>query len=319
MKKVFITGITGFAGSHLADRLVSAKRYDVSGTYLFEESLKNVKDIKDHLNLIKVDLSSYENVNKIIKKISPTVIFHLAALTSPADSFSNPALTLTNNISLQVNLLESVIKNDLLGTKILIISSADIYGIVKKENLPIDEDTPLAPTSPYSVSKIAQDFLGLTYFLSYRLKIVRVRPFNHIGPRQSPQFVVSSFAKQIAEIEKGKRRPILYVGNLDAKRDFTNVEDMVSAYLLALEKGKEGDVYNIGTGISYKISDILQKLISLSSSKIRIKVDKALFRPSDTPELVCDNRKFTNLTGWKPKISIEQTLEDTLDYWRKII
>lgn len=319
MKRVLITGATGFAGSYLAQRLLSTKRYSVSGTYLIEESLKNVDVIRSNLNLFKADLSNEKKVSDIIKEVSPSVIFHLAALTSPADSFKNPAETLTNNISLQINLMEAVRKNNLLNTKILIVSSGEIHGIVKKEDLPIDEETPLRPTNPYSVSKIAQDFLGLTYFLTYKLKIIRVRPFNHIGPMQSPHFVVSSFAKQIAEIEKGKREPYLRVGDLETKRDFTDVRDMVNAYVLAVEKGKEGDVYNIGSGVSYKISDILDKLLSMSSSKIEIRKDTALLRPSDNPELVCDNSKFTRLTNWKPLITIDETLKNTLDYWREMV
>jgi len=319
MKKVLITGITGFAGSYLAEYLVDKKEYEIWGTYLFDDSLANVAAIKDKTNLIKIDLSKEENVFNLVKDAAPSLIFHLAALTSPADSFKSPTETLTNNISLQINLLEAVRKFNLFKTKILIVSSADIYGLVKKENLPIDEQTPLTPTSPYSVSKIAQDFLGLTYFLSYKLRIVRVRPFNHIGPRQSPQFVVSSFAKQIAEIEKGKRNPILKVGNLEAKRDFTDVKDMVRAYAAVMGKGKIGDVYNIGSGTSYKISDILNKLVFMSSSKIKIEKEEGLLRPSDNPELICDSTKFVKLTGWKPEISIEETLKDTLDYWRNII
>lgn len=319
MKKVLITGITGFAGCYLAEYLLSTGKYDISGTYLFDESLINVKSIKGRLNLIKADLSEEKSVFNIVKETSPEIVFHLAALTSPADSFKNPAQTLTNNISLQINLFEAIRKYNLFNTKILIVSSADIYGLVKKEDLPIDEQTPLMPTSPYSVSKIAQDFLGLTYFLSYKLKIVRVRPFNHIGPKQSPNFVVSSFAKQIAEIEKGKREPVLHVGNLETKRDFTNVKDMVRAYVLAIEKVKSGEACNIGSGISYKISDILNKLISMSSSKIKIEKDEALSRPGDNPDLVCDASKFIKLTGWKPLISIDTTLKDTLDYWRNII
>jgi len=319
MNKALITGITGFAGSHLAEHLLLSKKYDVSGTYLLEESLKNVDKIKSRLNLIKGDLSNKKNVFHIVKKISPSVIFHLAALTSPGESFSSPTETLLNNISLQVHLLEAVRQQNLLSAKILVVSSADIYGLVDSKDLPMDEETKLMPTSPYAVSKITQDFLGLTYFLSYNLKIIRVRPFNHIGPRQSPQFVVSSFAKQIAEIEKGKRKPILKVGNLEAKRDFTNVKDMVRAYATVVEKGKIGDVYNIGSGTSYKISDILNKLVSMSSYKIKIEKEEGLLRPSDNPELVCDATKFVKLTGWKPEISIEETLKDTLDYWRNII
>jgi GDP-4-dehydro-6-deoxy-D-mannose reductase len=316
--KALITGVTGFAGSFLAEKLVSQKKYDVYGTYLTQESLANVEKIKDQLNLIRADLSNSELVTKIIKDTSPDIIFHLAALTSPADSFRNPIATLNNNISLQTNILESV-RTYVPEAKILIISSADIYGKVTKENLPISENTPLMPTNPYSVSKIAQDYLGLMYNLTYGLKTIIVRPFNHIGPRQSPNFAVSSFAKQIAEIEKGKKEPAMLVGNLDAKRDFTDVRDMMDAYILAVEKGKYGDVYNLGSGKSYKMLDILNKLISLSKLKIAIKTDPKLLRPSDNPELICDSGKFRSITGWAPKIPLEKTLLDTLDYWRNII
>lgn len=319
MKKVLITGISGFAGSYLAEYLVSKREFDIYGTYLFEESKENVNKVKDHIGLIKADLSKEDQVFDIIKKVRPFLIFHLAALTSPADSFKNPKETVINNIALQINLLEAVRENKLFDTRILIVSSADIYGLVSEKDLPIDEETKLMPTSPYSVSKIAQDFLGLTYFLSYGLKTIRVRPFNHTGPRQSPHFVVASFAKQIAEIEKGKKKPILSVGNIEAKRDFTNVKDMIRAYSLAIEKGKIGEVYNIGSGISYKISDILNTLVSMSKVKIKIEKDGALIRPSDNPDLICDPRKFVSLTNWKPEISIETTLKDTLDYWRNLI
>lgn len=317
--KALVTGVTGFAGSYLAQHLLSTNKYEVSGTYLADDSLGCVSEIRDKMNLVKADLSQEKSVFDIIRDVSPSVIFHLAALTSPADSFKNPTATLNNNISLQVNLLEAVRKYNLSETKILIISSADIYGLVAKENLPIDEETPLMPTNPYSVSKIAQDFLGLSYFLSYKLKVIRVRPFNHIGPGQSPNFAVSSFAKQIAEIEKGKKDPYLLVGNLEAKRDFTDVRDMVKAYVLAVEKGKDGEVYNIGSGVSHKMSEVLNKLISMSSSEIEIRKDSALLRPGDNPELTCDSGKFNKITDWRPQISLEKTLKDTLDYWRNII
>ncbi|MDO8621576.1 MAG: GDP-mannose 4,6-dehydratase [Candidatus Levybacteria bacterium] len=319
MKKVFITGITGFAGSFLAEYLLSLGNFAIKGTYLTDESLSLIAGIKEKIEPIKLNLLDDKKVNLLIDEYKPDIVFHLAALTSPADSFANPAATITNNVTAQINLLEAIRKSKLLDTKILIISSADVYGIVDKKDLPIDEETSFRPTNTYSVSKIAQDFLGFQYFLSYGLKIIRVRPFNHIGPRQSPKFVVASFAKQIAEIENGKTEPTIFVGNLSAKRDFTDVRDMVKAYLLALEKGAVGDVYNIGSGSSYRISEILDKLLLLSKKNIEIKVDKSRFRPSDEQELICDRKKFTDKTGWEPKIALETTLKDTLDYWRKII
>jgi GDP-4-dehydro-6-deoxy-D-mannose reductase len=319
MKKVFITGITGFAGSYLAEHLLSLGNFSVCGTYLSEESLSLVSSIQKDISLVKLNLLDAEKVSATIKEYKPDLVFHLAALTSPAESFKNPSETVTNNITAQINLMEAIRQNNLPETKMLVISSGDVYGAVDKNNLPIDEETALRPTNPYAVSKIAQDFLGLQYFLSYKMKIIRVRPFNHTGPKQSPNFVVSAFAKKIAEIEKGKREPILTVGNLETRRDFTDVRDMVKAYVLAIENGELGEAYNIGSGKAYKIADILDTLVKQSTVKIEIKVDSALLRPSDTPELVCDNNKFIKLTNWTPKIPLETTLKDTLDYWRNII
>lgn len=316
--KVLITGISGFAGSFLAEYLLK-KKLEIFGTYIERSSPLNLKTIEDELNLLKLDLLDSSSVLSTIGKVKPDYIFHLAALTSPKDSFESPYPTIENNIKAQLNILESLHKLDMKKTKILIVSSAEIYGLVNKEDLPINEHTEFRPTNPYAVSKLAQDFLGLQYFLSYGLEIVRVRPFNHIGPRQSDNFVVGRFAKKIAEIEKGNIEPTLKVGNLEAKRDFTDVRDMVRAYFLAIEKGKSGEVYNLGSGTSYKISEVLEKLINMSKKKISIEEDSSLLRPSDNPELVCDFTKFKNLTGWSPEISIEQTLQDTLEYWRNII
>lgn len=317
MTKILITGAAGFAGGFLIEHLQSQKSFDIVGTYLSDEQLKFAVR-KDEIKFEKLDLLDASSTAEIVKQTKPDYICHLAALTSPRESFENPAFTITNNSTAQVNLLEAVRGSDI-GAKILIISSADVYGLVDKKDLPIDEDTPLRPVNPYAVSKIAQDFLGLQYFLSYGLKVVRVRPFNHIGPRQSPRFVVASFAKQIAEIEKEIKEPVISVGNLSSRRDFTDVRDMVRAYLLAMEKGKAGEVYNIGSGTSYRIKDILDMLLSFSSKKITVKIDKAKLRSKDEPELVCDNSYFSKQTGWVPKIDIKETLRDTLDYWRKIV
>ncbi len=318
MKKALITGTTGFAGSFLAEKLLSNGHFSVSGTYISENQFENINSFKKDLDLHKVNLLDEKETDDLIKETKPDLIFHLAALSFPYGSLENPAGTISNNTIAQINLFEAIRKNDT-NPKVLVISSADIYGMVKEENLPIDEKTPFMPTTPYSVSKIAQDFLGLQYFLAYDMQIVRLRPFNHIGPRQAPQFVVPAFAKQIAEIEKGEKEAVIKVGNLSAKRDFTDVRDIVEAYVLALEKGDLGEVYNIGSGKSWEISEILDKLLSLSDKKIAIEIDKDKVRPKDEPDLICNHSKFTDRTGWKPKINIDQTLKDTLDYWRNIV
>lgn len=315
MKKALVTGITGFAGSFLAEHLVPMGGYEIAGTYLTDSSISNVSSIRNKIKLHKVDLQDFAATKNLISEEKPDLVFHLAALSSPAESFKNPSKFINNNVSAQVNLLEAV-RQTKIFPRILIVSTAEVYGDVSPADLPINEETPLRPGNPYAVSKVAQDFLGLQYFLAHKIPVIRVRPFNHIGPRQSPAFVVSSFAKKIAEIEKGSIEPVLKVGNLAAKRDFTDVRDMVNAYVQILDKGDIGEVYNIGSGSSYKIEDILNKLLSFSDKKIKVERDESLMRPIDVPELVCDNTKIKNATGWQPKIPINQTLRETLDYWR---
>ncbi|HEX8965739.1 MAG TPA: GDP-mannose 4,6-dehydratase [Patescibacteria group bacterium] len=317
MKKVLITGISGFAGSFLAEYLLD-QGYSVSGTVLSGTTSPNISHIADKLQLFSVNLLEKESVEKIIADSKPDEIYHLAALTSPAKSFENPQETIMNNVIAEMNIFEAVKKAGLVS-KILITSSAEVYGMVSEKDLPIDEQTPLMPGSPYAVSKITQDYLALQYFISAKIPVIRVRPFNHIGPRQAPAFVVARFASQIANIEKGKAEPILKVGNLSAKRDFTDVRDIVKGYVALIQKGTMGDAYNIGSGASYKIEDILNKLLSLSTIKVKVEVDPSVFRPVDVANLVCDITKIKTQTGWQPTIALDQTLKDTLDYWRKIV
>jgi GDP-4-dehydro-6-deoxy-D-mannose reductase len=318
MKKALITGVSGFAGSFLAEHIFSREEYTIAGTYLTEKSLENITPFASKLELHKVDLQNSEATTNLIAKVSPDVVFHLAALASAAESFNNPAAFIHNNLSAQINILEGI-RQAKLSPRILIVSSAEVYGNVSKKDLPINEKVPFAPVNPYAVSKVSQDALAQQYYFSYKLPIIRIRPFNHIGPRQAPAFAVASFAKKIAEIEAGKMSRVLKVGNLSAKRDFTDVRDIVRGYLLLLEKGRPGEVYNIGSGKSYEMSWILNKLLSFSKENIKVETDEALLRPVDVPELICDNSKIKNETGWVPQVPIEKTLEDTLDYWRSII
>jgi GDP-4-dehydro-6-deoxy-D-mannose reductase len=319
MKKILITGITGFVGHHLAELFLTDKTYDVIGTYRSESSLDAFGEMKDRIAFKKLDLMDAEAVAELIGLEKPDVVFHLAAQSSPAISFKNPKDTIVNNIVAQLNLFEAIKNNNLLETRIIVVTTGEMYGLVNPSDIPVDEETPLRPVSPYSVSKISQDYLALQYFLSLHLDIVRVRPFNHIGAFQRPGFVVADFAKQIAEIEKRGNDTVMFVGNLEAKRDFTDVRDMVKAYKLVMEKGESGEVYNIGSGSSRKIADLLDTLLSFSTTKIEVKPDPEKFRPVDVPEIVCDNQKFVAVSGWKPEIAFEKTLQDILDYWRKIV
>jgi GDP-4-dehydro-6-deoxy-D-mannose reductase len=309
--RVLTTGATGFAGGFLSEHLIE-KGIEVYGTSLSSQDSSSLAQIK------KLDLLDKKATEELLLEIKPDVIFHLAALTSPAESFNDPEKIITNNIIAEINILEAVRKNNI-SCRIMITSTAEVYGLISEKDLPVDEETPLNPGSPYAVSKIAQDFLGLQYFNAYGMDVVRIRPFNHIGPRQTTQFVVASFAKQIAEIEKKISPPLLKVGNLDAKRDFTDVRDMVRAYTLLSEKGRAGEVYNIGSGKSHKIGEILDRLLSLSKVKIDVELDPARLRPSDVPDIYSDNKKIEEETGWKPEIPLEKTLEDTLDYWRQSV
>lgn len=312
--KALITGIAGFAGSHLTEYLLSQK-VGVWGFFHPRHSTDNLNPIRSQISGVPCDILDKNKVLTSIKHIKPDFVFHLAAFSSPSASFANPAETLNNNILGQINLLESLvaIKSK---ARILVIGSADEYGAVDPKFLPLDENTPLAPNSPYAVSKVTQDFLGWQYFLHHGLHIVRVRPFNHIGPRQAHAFVVASFASQIAQLEKEGGGQIK-VGNLENYRDFTDVRDMVRAYLLALEKCTPGEVYNIGSGKPIKIADLLAKMISLSKVVISIKKDPSRRHLHDIKKIYCDFKKFKNQTGWRPKIPLSRTLSDTIEYERR--
>ncbi len=315
MKRALITGVAGFAGSHLAQLLIS-KKISVFGFYHpLHKSTSNIDEFKKDINLIGCDLSSQPEIENHLRKIKPDYVFHLAAYASASLSFKSPKKTLENNIFSQLNLLEALLKTKI-NSKVLVIGSSDEYGNVDPSNLPVTEDAPIAPISPYALSKLFQDLMGYQYFLGHKSFIVRVRPFNHIGPRQSQNFVVPDFISQIVDLEQ-KGGGIMKVGNIDAWRDFTDVRDMAGAYLLALEKGKPGEVYNIGSGKPVKISDILNKLISLSKVKIKVEQDQSLLRPVDIKNIYCDSSKFRMQTKWVPTIPIEVTLLDAIDFERE--
>ncbi len=315
MAKALITGITGFVGSHLAEYLLS-KGIEVSGSVRWRSRLENIEPVKEQLNLIECDLRDAFSVKKMIERIKPDYVFHLGAQSYVQFSWHTPHETFQTNVGSQINVLEGLLELKL-SPKIQIAGSSEEYGLVLPNEVPIKEENPLRPLSPYGVSKVSQDLLGYQYFRSYGMRIVRTRAFNHTGPRRGDVFAESNFSKQIAEIEKGKRPPIIHVGNLDAVRDYSDVRDVVVAYWLSLEKGHPGEVYNIASGKGYKISEMLDTLLTLTKVKIKIEHDPSRMRPSDVELLVGDATKFRKHTGWAPGIPFKKTLEDLLNYWRE--
>jgi GDP-4-dehydro-6-deoxy-D-mannose reductase len=315
--RVLITGITGFAGSHLADYIL-AKHPDVRvlGFVRWRSRMDNIVHIQDKVELHEADIKDVISLKKALADIKPDRIFHLAAQSFVPASWRLPAETFAINAIGQINLFEALL-NLKINPKIQIAGSSEEYGHVNPDEVPMKETNPLRPLSPYAVSKVAQDLLAYQYFKSYGMKTVRTRGFNHTGPRRGDVFVTSNFAKQIAEIEKRKKEPVIHVGNLGAKRDFTDVRDIVRAYWLAAEKGEDGEVYNVGTGKAMAMKEMLDILLSLSKAKVKIKVDPERLRPSDVPILQSDCSKFVRLTGWKPQIPLEQTFKDLLNYWRE--
>ncbi|MEW6040821.1 MAG: GDP-mannose 4,6-dehydratase, partial [Elusimicrobiota bacterium] len=312
------TGITGFVGSHMTEFLLDNTNTDVFGIARWRSKLDNIEHLKGKITLVECDLRDYVSVYKAIKNILPDKIFHLAAQSFVPTSWHAPQETITTNVTSQLNIFEAC-RAVGINPVIQIACSSEEYGLVLENEIPIKETNPLRPLSPYAVSKISQDFLGYQYFKSYGMKIIRTRGFNHTGPRRGEVFVTSTFAKQIAEIEKKKKEPILYVGNLKAKRDFSDVRDMVRAYWLSTEKCIPGEVYNICSGKAWSIEKVLEILLSMTKIKVEIKEDTARMRPSDVPVLLGDNSKFVKQTDWKPEIPFEKTMRDLLDYWRDVI
>ncbi len=315
-QRVLITGITGFAGSYLAEFLIEKGDVEIYGMRRWRSRMESVEHIENKVTLVECDLRDASSVMNCIAEVKPDKIFHLAAQSFVPTSWLAPTETLTTNILSTLNIFEAVRKAALVETRIQIAGSSEEYGMVYENEIPIKETNPLRPLSPYGVSKVAHDLLGYQYYMSYNLHIVRTRGFNHSGPRRGEVFVEADFAKQIAEIEKGLKKPIVYVGNLEAKRDFTDVRDMAKGYWLSLEKCDPGDVYNICSGKAFKIKEVLDILLSLSTVQVEVKQDPTRMRPSDVQILLGDHTKFSEKTGWQPTIPFEKTLEDILNYWR---
>jgi GDP-4-dehydro-6-deoxy-D-mannose reductase len=309
--RVLITGANGFVGKHLIEHL-SATIPELELVVTVFQSSAALSGVVEY----SLDMRDETAVRDVIAETRPEQIYHLAGQAFVPRSFEDPWETLEINIRSQLNLFLACIHLNL-KPRILLTASAEIYGEAK--TMPINEDSPLLPSSPYSVSKAAQDLLGLQYYLSHDLPVLRVRAFNHLGPGQSDRFVAPAFAMQIARIEAGQQQPVLLVGDLSAKRDFTDVRDIVRAYRLIMEKGEAGAAYNVGSGKARTIQNLLETLLSFSVSDIEVRVDEARLRPSRIPVLESDITRVRQATGWQPIIPFEQTLRDVLDECRQRI
>lgn len=322
--RVLITGITGQTGSHLADSLLfrSDHPYEIHGTVRYRSDRSNILGLST-ANLITLhdcELRNAHNVDRVIQKIKPDLVFHLAATSFVRSSWDQPSDIINNNINSQINLFEALLRHAP-KARVQVACSSEQFGDVKENEVPITEDNDLRPISPYAVSKCAQEHLAYQYFKSYGLHTVITRTFNHTGPRRGDAFVESSFSKQVALIEAGLQDPIIYHGNLDSVRDYTDARDIASAYIEAIWKCEPGEPYNICSNMKITIGDLLKLFIELStySGTIETKVDPDRLRPSDVVLLYGDSSKFNKTTGWSPQYTIDQTMGDLLRAWRRRI
>lgn len=310
--KAFIIGAAGFVGGHLMDEMLRLG-WTVGASKMPQETIA-----KDGVSVYDLDILNPAAISAVLSAFAPDYIVHLAAQSSVALSWKNPGLTIDVNIKGAVNVLEAVRALEK-KPRVLLIGSGEQYGHIHLDECPVSEQTPMRPGNIYAATKACQDMLGKIYADAYDLDVMMVRAFNHVGPAQNPMFVVASFCKQIAEIEAGLCQPVLQVGNLSAKRDFTDVRDVVRAYTMLLERGRSGEVYNVGSGKAIAISELLEKIVALSSAQITVQVDPARLRPVDIPIIEADISRLQRDTGWKPAVPLEHTLGDTLRYWRKAV
>lgn len=309
--KALVIGGGGFVGPYLVRHLTDDLGYEVTVTKTVKETLT-----MDNATVRNLDILDMEQIRTLLEEEKADYLFHLAAQSSVAYSWKNPTLTVDVNIKGCINLLEAIRLVDK-KPRVLLIGSGEEYGHIKKDECPIIEDNVVRPGNIYAATKSCQNMLGRIYSDAYNLDIMMVRAFNHIGPNQTPMFVVADFCKQVADIEKGKQEPVINVGNLSAKRDFTDVRDVVKAYAKLVAGGKRGETYNVGTGHAIAIQDILNKIIAMSDKDIEVKVDPAKLRPVDVPIIEPDISKIKKEVGWEPLIPLEQTLRETLEHWRK--
>ncbi len=311
MKKALIIGAAGFVGSYLIDHIQKNCIWSISVTKLPHEKIE-----KENVEVYDLNILNPQEIDELLAYVKPDYIFHLAAQSSVALSWKNPGLTVDINIKGSLNVLDAVRKLDY-KPRVLMIGSGEEYGHIRADETPVNEENVLRPGNIYAATKACQNMLSSIYGRAYQMDIMNVRAFNHVGPNQAPVFVVADFCKQVADIEKGWQKAEIRVGNLQAKRDFTDVRDVVNAYVLLMEKGKAGETYNIGSGRAVEIREILNMILGNSAFEIKVTVDPEKLRPVDVPIIEADITKVCRDTGWMPKIPLEMTIRETLDYWRQ--
>ncbi len=312
MTRVFLTGVTGFAGSHLVDSLLD-DGYEVYGLV---HPASSHQPLPDHENFIPIagDLTDRAGLKSAFSKANPSIVYHLGGIASPAQSWINPAQTLAINAGGTANVLEAAMITG--KPKVIAVTSALLYSSLRESDLPVDEETPPSPSHPYAVSKWTAGILTMLYWRRYSLPVIEARPFNHIGPRQARGFVVPDFASQLAKISSGELEPVVKVGNLEAERDFTDVRDIVRAYRMLAESGSPGQSYLVCSGIPVSIQHILNTLIKISGIDVEVIKDPDRYRPLETPMIYGNNTKINRETGWQPNIPLEKSLSDAYIEWR---
>lgn len=318
MKKILITGISCFVGGHFTEYLVKEKpEYQIHGISRSKPAWDFFRD-SDHarhaLSFHQCDLLDSSNVNTIIEEIQPDYILHLASFSSVAQSWKEPLVSFLNNTNAFLTIVEAV-RVQGLKTRILSVGSSEEYGIVRQQDLPLAENSRLAPANPYAVARVSEENLAQIYAKGYHLDICCTRSFNHIGPGQSDQFVVSSIAKQFAEIATQRKKPVIHIGAGSIIRDFIDIDDVIRAYMAILETGVTGEVYNVCSGRGCSIDDIVKSFSALTGIPVEVQSNNDLLRPIDNPILIGSNDKLRNDTGWKPVCSMEKSLEKIYSYW----
>jgi len=311
--RVLVTGASGFVGRHLI-RLLRSHRHTVYGTSFPKRPTERVSEAK----IFRCDVRDAARLRAIVRRTRPQRVYHLAAYSSVVNSFGDFRNVYDTNFWGTFNVLEAV-KQEAPKARVLVVGTGQCYGVAKRSQLPVTESQPLSPQSPYALSKAAADMLAAQYHQRFGLHIIRARPFNHTGPGQAPEFVCSDWARQIASAELLLTPPILRVGDLTVRRDFSDVRDIVRAYELLLEKGKPGEAYNVGSGRTTPMRQIAKLLTGFSSLPIQVSVQSRRLRPGEARTLYGSSRKLARATGWKPKYSLERTLRDLHTYWKNAL